>query len=57
MESVSRLPFPSPGDLPPHGTEPTSPALAGRFFMTRPPEKPESYKIKQKPLDESERGE
>ena len=26
------LPFPSPGDLPNSGTEPRSPALAGRFF-------------------------
>ena len=28
------LPFPSPGDLPDSGIEPTSPALAGRFFTT-----------------------
>ena len=28
----SWLPFPSPGDLPDPETEPTSPALAGRFF-------------------------
>ena len=26
------LPFPPPGDLPHPGTEPGSPALAGRFF-------------------------
>ena len=26
------MPFPSPGDLPNLGIEPTSPALAGRFF-------------------------
>ena len=32
-------PFPSPGDLPDQGTEPTSPALAGRFFTTEPPGK------------------
>ena len=34
------LPFPSPGDLPNPGIEPTSltsPALAGRFFMTSAP--------------------
>ena len=41
----SGLPFPSPGDLPPGdlpdpGIEPESPALAGRFFTTKPPEKP-----------------
>ena len=38
----SGLPFPSPGDLPGSGIEPTfleSPALAGRFFITVPPEK------------------
>jgi len=34
------LPFPSPGDLPNPGIEPTSPALAGRFFTTEPPGKP-----------------
>ena len=36
------LPFPLPGDLPDPGTEPTSPvspALAGGFFTTEPPEK------------------
>ena len=31
----SRLPFPSPRDLPDSGTEPTTPALAGRFFTTK----------------------
>ena len=31
---------PSPGDLPDPGIEPTSSALAGRFFVTEPPEKP-----------------
>ena len=35
----SRLPFPSLGDLPDPGIEPTSPALAGRFFTTEPPGK------------------
>ena len=37
------LPFPSPGDLADPGIEPMSlpsPALAGRFFTTKPPEKP-----------------
>ena len=28
-----------PGDLPNTGIEPESPALAGRFFTTEPPEK------------------
>ena len=40
QEYLSGLPFPSPGDLPNPGTEPTSPALAGRFFTTEPPGKP-----------------
>ena len=34
------LPFPSPGDLPDPGIEPTSPvspAMVGRFFTTEPP--------------------
>ena len=33
QEYWSGLPFPSPGDLPHKGTEPTSPALAGGFFF------------------------
>ena len=33
----SGLLFPSPGDLPNPGIEPTSPALAGGFFTTEPP--------------------
>ena len=36
----SGLPFPSPEDLLDPGIEPASPALAGRFFTTEPPEKP-----------------
>ena len=36
----SGLPLPSPGALPDLGIEPTSPALAGRFFTTEPPRKP-----------------
>ena len=39
----NRLPFPLPGDLPDPGIKPTSPvspALAGGFFTTVPPEKP-----------------
>jgi len=40
QEYWSGLPFPSAGDLPYPGIEPTSPALAGRFFTTEPPEKP-----------------
>ena len=33
----SGLLFPTPGDLLHPGMEPTSPALAGRFFTTAPP--------------------
>ena len=36
QEDWSRLPFPSPGDLPNPGIEPASPALAGEFFTTEP---------------------
>ena len=45
QEYWSGLPFPSPGDLPNPGTEPTSltsPALAGRFFTLVPLGKPKS---------------
>ena len=41
QEYWSGLPFPPPGDLPHPGTESTSPALAGRFFTTEPPGKPQ----------------
>ena len=40
QEYWSGLLFSSPGDLPHPRTEPASPALAGRFFTTAPPEKP-----------------
>jgi len=36
QEYWSGLPFPSLGDLPNLGIEPTSPALAGRYFATEP---------------------
>ena len=39
QEYWSGLPFPSPGDLPNPGIEPTSPTLAGRFFTAEPPGK------------------
>ena len=38
QEYCSGLPFPSPGDLPDPEIKPTSPALAGWFFTTEPPE-------------------
>ena len=37
------LPFPSPGDLPDPGIKPTSPALAGGFFTTAPPGRPQLF--------------
>ena len=43
QEYWTGLPFPSLGDLPDSGTERASlasPALAGSFFTTEPPEKP-----------------
>ena len=43
-EYRSGLPFPPPEDLPDPGIETvsfTSPVLAGRFFITEPPEKPQ----------------
>ena len=40
QEYWSGLPFPSPGDLPDPGMEPTSPALAGRFLTAEPLGKP-----------------
>ena len=42
QENWSGLPFPSPEDLPHPRIEPSSTALAGRFFTTVPPGKPES---------------
>ena len=41
QEYWSGLPFPSPGDLPDPGIEPSSPALAGWSFTIEPPGKPE----------------
>ena len=42
-EHWSGLPFPSPGDLSNPGIQPSSPALAGRFFTAEPPAKPVEY--------------
>ena len=41
-EYWSGLPFPSPGDLPDLGIKPMSLALAGGFFTTEPPGKPDN---------------
>ena len=46
QERWSGLPFPPPGYIPNGGTEPTSPALAGRFFTIEPPGKPFPLLIK-----------
>ena len=40
QEYWSVLPFPSPVDIPVSGIEPTTPALAHKFFTTEPPGKP-----------------
>ena len=40
QEYCRGLPFPPLGDLPNLGIEPTSPAVAGRFFIIEPPGKP-----------------
>ena len=40
QECWSGFPSPSPGDPPNPGTEPESPALAGKFFTTEPSRKP-----------------
>ena len=40
QEYWSRLPFPSPGDLPSPGIEPGSPALQADSLPSEPPEKP-----------------
>jgi len=42
QEYQSELPFPSLGDLPDPGIEPTSLALAGGFFITEPAGMPSS---------------
>ena len=39
------LPFPAPVDLPDPGAKATFPALAGRFFITEPPGKPQLYQL------------
>ena len=40
QEYCSWLPFPSPGDLPHPGIEPTSPALQADSLLSESPEKP-----------------
>ena len=42
-EYWSRLPFPSPGDLPDPGIEPRSPALQTDTLLSEPPGKPYIY--------------
>ena len=43
QEYLSGSPFPPPGHLPNPGIERESPELAGRFFTTEPPGKPNSF--------------
>ena len=40
---LSRLSFPSPGDLPDPTLKPASLELESRFFTTEPPGKPQDY--------------
>ena len=40
QESLSGLPFPSPGDLPDPEIEPKSPALQADALLSEPPGKP-----------------
>ena len=42
--------FPPPGDLPDPGIEPVCPALAGGFFTTEPPGKPQQLHSHEKKL-------
>ena len=58
QEYLSGLPFPSPGDLPYPGIEPTSLASlvsAGGFFATEPPGKPNQQEEFGKGLEETPR--
>ena len=51
QEYWSRLPFPSPGDLPDPGIEPRSPALKADSLPSEPPERRECYfKVKETPF-------
>ena len=45
QEYWSGLQFPSQGDFPDPEIEPVSPALAGRFFTTKLPQKPQNCKV------------
>ena len=45
QEYWSRLPFPSPRDLPHPGTEPASPALHTDSLPTEPPGEPQTMSI------------
>ena len=45
QEYWSGLPSPPPGDLPNLGIESVSPALAGGFFTTAPPGKPNDLRV------------
>ena len=45
QEDWSRLPFPSPGDLPNPGIEPRSPPLQANSLPTEPPRKPKNTEV------------
>ena len=52
QEYWSGLPLPCSEDLPDPRIEPTSPALAGRFFTTEPPGKPLLFSLRSPPSEE-----
>ena len=52
QEYWSGLPFPTPGDILDPGIEPTSLALAGRFFTTEPPRTPLFSIFRNRPLED-----
>ena len=56
QEYWSRLPFPSPGDLPDRGMELPSPALAGGFFTAESQGSPGDSVIKNPPGNEGDAG-
>ena len=58
QEDWRELPFPPPGDYPDPGIKPTAPALAGGFFTTEPPGKPQihpEFPIMTRPLQPNPR--
>ena len=55
QEYWSGLPFPSPGDLPDPGIEPSSSALEADYLLSEPPRKPWAYKFQRIELKRRDR--